>query len=71
MSRDTSEAPPQMVDEPSRPALPRMTFEEYLALDDERTMSEWVDGEVIFMSPTTSGVDVLLCSNLGLVRRDA
>ncbi len=29
-----------------------MTFEEYLALGDEHMMSEWVDGEVIFMSPT-------------------
>lgn len=51
MSRDTTEAEPQTVDEPPRPAPPRMTFEEYLALDDERTMCEWVDGEVIFMSP--------------------
>ncbi len=42
-----------MVHEPPRPAPRRLTFEEFLALDDERTMSEWVDGEVIFMSPTT------------------
>lgn len=30
----------------------RVTFEEYLKLDDERAMSEWVDGEIIYMSPT-------------------
>ena len=53
MSRDTTEAPEtQIVHEPPRPEPPRMTFEEYLALGDERKMSEWVDGEVIFMSPT-------------------
>ncbi len=53
MSRDTTEVPEtKIVHESPRPALPRMTFEEYLALDDERTMSEWVDGEVIFISPT-------------------
>ena len=38
---------------PGGPATTRrVTFEEYLAFDDERAMSEWVDGEVIYMSPT-------------------
>jgi Uma2 family endonuclease len=31
----------------------RVTFEEYLASTDERHISEWVDGEVIFISPVT------------------
>ncbi len=53
MSRDTTEAPGTgIVYEPPCPTLPRMTFEEFLVLDDERTMSEWVDGQVRFMSPT-------------------
>ncbi len=53
MSRDTTEAPAtKVMHEPPRPTSPRMTFEEFLVLDDERMMSEWVDGEVIFMSPT-------------------
>jgi len=54
MSGNTTEAPEmQIVQDPPRPAPRRMTFEEFLALDDERMMSEWVDGEVIFMSPAT------------------
>jgi len=31
----------------------RMTFEEFLAWADEDTNAEWVDGEVIFMSPAS------------------
>ncbi|HEX8068734.1 MAG TPA: Uma2 family endonuclease [Pyrinomonadaceae bacterium] len=69
MSRDTVEAKPRMVDGSPRPAPLRMTFEEYLALDDERTMSEWVDGEVIFMSPVAEKhqeIMLFLAQTLGL-----
>ncbi len=70
MSRDISEAPETgIVHEPPRPAPPRMTFEEYLALDDERMMSEWVDGEVIFMSPVAAKhqeIMLFLAQTLGL-----
>ena len=34
-----------------QPPLPRMTYEEFLAWADEDTHAEWVDGEVILMSP--------------------
>ncbi|MBA3321325.1 MAG: Uma2 family endonuclease [Pyrinomonadaceae bacterium] len=47
----------------------RMTFEEFLALDDETTMSEWVDGEVIMMSPAAERHQELilfLAQTLGL-----
>lgn len=30
---------------------PRMSYEEFLAWADEDTYAEWVDGEVIMMSP--------------------
>jgi Uma2 family endonuclease len=33
--------------------LPRMTFEEFLEWYDEETRAEWVDGEVILMSPNS------------------
>src|SRR2546430_476868 len=68
MSRDTSEAKPQIVDEPPRPAPLRMTFEEYLALDDERMMSEWIDGEVIFMSPAAEKHQEILAFLLTLLK---
>jgi Uma2 family endonuclease len=32
---------------------PRMTYEEFLAWADEDTWAEWVDGEVILMSPAS------------------
>jgi Uma2 family endonuclease len=35
----------------SRP--PRMTFEEFLAWADEDTWAEWVDGEIIVLSPAS------------------
>jgi len=38
---------------PASGSLPRMTYEEFLAWADEDTRAEWVDGEVVFMSPTT------------------
>jgi Uma2 family endonuclease len=34
-------------------SLPRKTFEEFLEWYDEETRAEWVDGEVIFMSPNS------------------
>ena len=33
---------------------PRMNFEEFMAWADEDTHAEWVDGEVIFMSPLST-----------------
>lgn len=70
MSSNTTEAPEtQIVHEHARPTLPRMTFEEFLALDDETTMSEWVDGEVIVMSPAAERHQELilfLAQTLGL-----
>jgi Uma2 family endonuclease len=39
---------------PDAPAMPsRMTYEEFLALDEEGARLEWVDGEVARMSPVT------------------
>ena len=35
------------------PPLPRMTFEEFLEWYDEEKRAEWVDGEVILMSPNS------------------
>ncbi len=42
--------------EPTAGATPpqRVTFEEYLAAGDERALSEWVDGELIYMSPASA-----------------
>jgi Uma2 family endonuclease len=38
-----------------RPTPPgKMTFEEYLAWADEDTFAEWVDGEVVWMSPVSN-----------------
>src|SRR6059058_1234156 len=69
MSRDTTEAPEtKVVHEPPRPVLSRMTFEEYLVLDDERMMSEWVDGEVIFMSPAAEKHQEILAFLLTLLK---
>lgn len=42
---------------PASPAaevpLPRMTYEEFLAWADEDTRAEWVDGEVVLLSPAS------------------
>src|SRR5207302_7428738 len=42
---------------PTPPVAPmppaRMTFEEFLEWADESTFAEWVDGEVIVMSPVS------------------
>ncbi len=70
MSRDTTEAPEAVDMVLGRTPPPRrMTFEEYLASGDEPMMSEWVDGEVIFMSPTSAKhqrISGLLIHTLGL-----
>lgn len=43
------------VAEPARVAPPgRMTYEEFLDWCDEDTLAEWVEGEVVVMSPATS-----------------
>ena len=39
--------------EPPPAELPKMTYEEFLAWADEDCHAEWVDGEVIFMSPAS------------------
>ena len=70
MSNNTTEAPEmQIVYEQPGPTPPHMTFEEYLASGDEPIMSEWVDGEVIFMSPASAKhqrLGSLLLQTLGL-----
>ena len=33
----------------------KLTFEEFLDWMDEDTWAEWVDGEVVVLSPATSG----------------
>jgi len=32
----------------------KMTYEEFLAWADEDTHAEWIDGEVIFLSPASN-----------------
>ena len=39
-------APPEL-------AMPKMTYEEFLAWADEDTLAEWVDGEVVMTSPAS------------------
>jgi len=39
--------------EAAAPALPKMTYEEFLAQADEDVWAEWVDGEVIKLSPAS------------------
>ena len=62
---------------------PRMTYEEFLDWADEDTHAEWVDGEVIFMSPVSNlhqdvGAFLLQCllffvqeRELGVVRYES
>ena len=70
MSSNTTEEPETINTSLSRASAPRrMTFEEYLASGDEPMMSEWVDGEVIFMSPVAAAHQELvlfLAQTLGL-----
>jgi Uma2 family endonuclease len=54
MSSNTTEAPDIADTSLSRAPSRRMTFEEYLVSGDEPMMSEWVEGEVIFMSPASA-----------------
>ena len=52
---------------PATPAAPpKMTYEEFLDWADEDTHAEWVDGEVVFMSPVSNvhqdiGLFLLTC----------
>jgi Uma2 family endonuclease len=69
MSSNTTEAPDIAATSLSRAPSRRMTFEEYLASGDEPMMSEWVDGEVVFMSPVAAAHQELvlfLAQTLGL-----
>ncbi len=64
-------------------APPKMTYEEFLDWADEDTHAEWVDGEVIFMSPVSNlhqdvGLFLLNCISfyvqerqLGVVRYES
>ena len=46
---------PDVAATPSHTATTRrVTFEEYLKLSDESAMSEWIDGEVIYMGPAAA-----------------
>jgi Uma2 family endonuclease len=38
---------------PAKPTTEKLTFEEFLATLDEDTWAEWVDGEVIMLSPAS------------------
>jgi Uma2 family endonuclease len=54
---------------PNLPASPsRMTYEEFLALDEEGARLEWVDGEVERMSPVTDEHQELAGFLLSLLR---
>ena len=48
--------------------LPRMTFEEFLEWSDEDTFAEWVDGEVILMSPVSTQHQLLAAFLAALLR---
>jgi Uma2 family endonuclease len=48
-------------------SLPRMTFEEFLEWSDE-TYAEWVDGEVILMSPVSTKHQLLAAFLAALLR---
>jgi Uma2 family endonuclease len=73
MSSKTTESSDTVEDLPDRrPAKRLVTFEEYLASGDEASMSEWVDGEVIEMSPAAERhqeVILFLAQTLGLYVR--
>ena len=49
MSQTTMEVRPE-----SAAAPPKMTYEEFLDWADEDTHAEWVEGEVVFMSPVSN-----------------
>ncbi|MBA2503402.1 MAG: Uma2 family endonuclease [Pyrinomonadaceae bacterium] len=53
MSSITEKPDAQILPSGERAPL-RMTFEEFLAWNSEATMAEWVDGEVIVMSPVST-----------------
>jgi Uma2 family endonuclease len=54
MSTEITDVSPAITTEPETiPPSVRATFEEYLRME-EPTMSEWIDGEVIFMAPASA-----------------
>lgn len=53
--------------EQPRQSPPRMTFEEYLVWEGESAMTEWVDGEVIQMSPVSEKHQAILIFLLTLL----
>jgi Uma2 family endonuclease len=56
----------------AKPAKRLVTFEEFLASGDEASMSEWIDGEVIKMSPAAERhqeIILFLAQTLGLYVR--
>ena len=46
----------EQVYRPTPPPAP-VSFEEFLAWDDEGARAEWVDGEIILMSPNNEDKD--------------
>jgi Uma2 family endonuclease len=57
MARETQTEPPTLADRPTPPG--KITCEEFLDWADEDTFAEWVDGEVVWMSPITEEHDSL------------
>lgn len=57
MARELKMDPLTLADRPTPPG--RMTYEEFLDWADEDTFAEWVDGEVVWMSPITKEHDGL------------
>lgn len=69
MSRNTTDAPEmEIVYERPRPTPPYMTFEEFLTLDTGSHLAEWVDGEVIVMSPAAEMHQEILAFLLTLLK---
>ena len=72
MSRDTIEAPearaPAASARPSTTPPQRMTFAEFLKWDSEHTMAEWLDGEVIVMSPAAERHQEILAFLLTILK---
>src|SRR5256885_670096 len=53
-SHDDAPTGTSLPSEATVPAPPRMTFDEFMAYDPEVGRAEWVDGEVVLVSPASS-----------------
>jgi len=58
MARDTQTEPPTLATRPAPPG--KITYEEFLDWADEDMFAEWVDGEVVWISPITEEHDSLI-----------